>query len=212
MASAENFPQDVLELQAYFRAAEPGQPVRAVPGEGLEVPIWLLGSSLFSAQLAAQLGLPFAFAAHFAPELMMQAITIYRQNFRPSETLAEPCVMIGIGVYAADTDAEARRLMTPSEQQVLLLRRGKPGKLQPPVDDISLVATPAEVASLAARTLSTVAGTADRISAWLRDFIARTGADELIAMSQIYDHQARLHSYALLAEARDRVQADSTKG
>jgi luciferase family oxidoreductase group 1 len=141
MGAVDSFAQDVVELQGWFQPAQPGQSVRAVPGEGQDVPLWLLGSSTYSAQLAAALGLPFAFAAHFAPDQLMEAIAVYRRTFKPSQALAKPYVLVCIGVCAADTDDEARRLFTSSQQQFLALRRGNPGLLPPPVDDIRDVAS-----------------------------------------------------------------------
>src|SRR5512140_2450488 len=146
--SADTFPQDVIELQSYFKPIAPGQAVRAVPGAGLDVPIWLLGSSMFSAQLAAELGLPFAFASHFAPDYMMHALHAYRTQFKPSEKLDKPYAMLGLSVVAADTDAEARRLFTSLQQQFVNLRRGTPGQLQPPVDSMNGLWTEVEKAQL----------------------------------------------------------------
>jgi luciferase family oxidoreductase group 1 len=200
--SADAFPQDVLELQSYFQAPEPDQAVRAIPGTGLSVPIWLLGSSLFSAQLAAVLGLPFAFASHFAPAYMMAAIERYRAEFRPSGALAQPYVMLGIGVIAADTDAEARRLFTSQQRQFVNLRRGRPGPLQPPVDEGELDWSPIERAQLDEALACAVVGSPDSVRDGVERFVARTGADELMVTAQIYDHAARLRSYEILAEAR----------
>ncbi|ADO72188.1 LLM class flavin-dependent oxidoreductase [Stigmatella aurantiaca] len=199
MATSDSFPQDVLELQAYFRAAEPNQAIRAVPGTGLEVPIWLLGSSLFSAELAAHLGLPFAFASHFAPDLMMDALRLYRHGFRPSAQLSKPYAMLGINVFAAETDAEARRLMTSVQQQFINLRRGRPGQLQPPIDNIEELWSPLERLGIESALSCTVAGSPETVRRGVEAFIARTGADELVVTAQIYDHAARLRSYEILA-------------
>ncbi len=209
-ASGDRFPQDVLELQAWFAPAGPGQRIRAVPGAGLEVPIWLLGSSLFSAQLAAQLGLPFAFASHFAPAAMMQAFELYRTRFQPSEQLDRPYAMAGVNVFAADSDAEGQRLFTSLLQQFINLHRGSPGRLQPPVDDIEAVSTPMERAG-AERALScSFIGAPETVASGLRSFIATTGADELIITAQIHDHAARLRSFEIAAEIRDSLARDKS--
>jgi luciferase family oxidoreductase group 1 len=200
----DDFPQDVLELMAYFRP-EPGQAVQAVPGAGLDVPIWILGSSLYGAQLAAALGLPYAFASHFAPAQLMPALELYRARFQPSEHLAAPYVMLGIGVFAADDDAKGRRLFSSQQQAFVNLRRGRPGKLPPPVDDITAVLSPLEL-SLVGQALScAVAGSPETVRRGLADFIARTGADELMISAQIFDHAARLRSYEIAAAARDQL-------
>jgi luciferase family oxidoreductase group 1 len=204
-SDADSFPQDVIELMNYFRPAEPGQRVRAVPGAGLNVPIWILGSSLFGAQLAATLGLPYAFASHFAPGLMMEAIELYRSRFRPSEQLERPHVMLGLNVFAADTDEEARRLMTSLQQAFVNLRRGQPGPLRPPIDGFEKQMTPMDRAGLEQALSCSVVGSPETVRRGLADFIARTGADELMVTSQIFDHAARLRSYALTAEARDAL-------
>jgi luciferase family oxidoreductase group 1 len=201
----EQFPQDVLELMAYFRAAEPGQAVRAVPGAGLNVPIWILGSSLFGAQVAAALGLPFAFASHFAPAQMSQAIEIYRSRFRPSEQLSAPHVMLGFNVFAADTDEAARLLATSMQQAFVNLRSGRPSPLQPPVAGYENQIGPAERALLDQVLSCSAIGSLQTVRTALRAFIERTGADELMITSQIFDHAARLHSYEITAEARDSL-------
>jgi luciferase family oxidoreductase group 1 len=198
----ETFPRDLAELQRYFAPAAPGQPVRAVPGAGLTVPIWLLGSSLFSAELAAALGLRFAFASHFAPDYLLQAIELYRSRFRPSDALVEPYVMAGIAVFAADTDAEARRLFTSAQLQFLNLRRGMPGQLPPPIDSFEAVAAPAERAGVDHVMRYAAVGSPDTVAERVRAFVELTHVDELIVTSQIYDHAARLRSYELLAETR----------
>ncbi len=199
-SDADSFPQDVIELMNYFRPAEPGQRVRAVPGAGLNVPIWILGSSLFGAQLAATLGLPYAFASHFAPGLMMEAIELYRSRFRPSEQLERPHVMLGLNVFAADTDEEARRLMTSLQQAFVNLRRGQPGPLRPPIDGFEKQMTPMDRAGLEQALSCSVVGSPETVRRGLADFIARTGADELMVTSQIFDHAARLRSFELTAE------------
>lgn len=200
--SSDHFPQDVAELQDYFRPAQPGQAVQAVPGAGEEVPIWLLGSSLFSAQLAAQMGLPFAFASHFAPDLLMEALEVYRHNFTPSANLAKPYAMACIGVYAADTDREAARLFTSLQQSFLNLRRGVPGQLPPPVDDMGTVWSLLEARMVNHAFREAVVGSPATIKAGLNAFLARTQVNELMVTSAIYDHAARRRSFELVAAAR----------
>jgi luciferase family oxidoreductase group 1 len=202
-ASAETFPQDVAELMAYFRPAEPGQVVQAVPGAGLEVPIWILGSSLFGAQLAAAMGLPFAFASHFAPALMMQAMDLYRARFQPSAQLDRPYVMLGINVIAADSDPDAEWLFTSLQQAFLNLRRGRPGRLPPPVEDFERGLNPLEQAMLRDTLAYSVVGSRETVRQRLDAFVASTGADELMVTAQIFDHQARLRSFEITAEAKD---------
>jgi luciferase family oxidoreductase group 1 len=204
---ADTFPDDVMELQAYFRDVEPGQATRAVPGAGLHVPIWLLGSSLFSAQLAAALGLPFAFASHFAPDHLMAALHLYRSQFRPSASLAQPHAMVGLSVIAAETDRDAQRLLTSLQQQFVNLRRGRPGPLQPPVDHTDGVWTPAEKAGVDHALTYAVVGSPDTVRRGLKAIIDRTGADELILTAQIFDHAARLRSFEIAAAARDQLAA-----
>ncbi|TKC86788.1 LLM class flavin-dependent oxidoreductase [Trinickia terrae] len=199
-SSAESFPDDVVELQRYFAAPAPGQRVRAVPGAGLDVPLWLLGSSLFSAQLAAALGLPFAFASHFAPDHLMTALHVYRTQFRPSAALAKPYAMVGVNVFAAQTDGQAQRLFTSLQQQILNLRRGTPGQLQPPVD--RLEASEFELSSLAHSLAYSAIGSRDTVRAGLASIIEQTGADELILSGSIYDHAARLQSFEIAAQVR----------
>lgn len=197
--NVDTFPQDVIELQAYFGTPQPGQ-VRAVPGANLDIPIWLLGSSLYSAQLAAHLGLPFAFASHFAPELLMPALRIYRQKFQPSAALAQPHAMLGCSVYTAETDAEAARLFSSAQMQYLNLLRGTPGQLSPPVDSIDAIWAPHEKAHVDRMMACAFVGSPATITPALQIFIAETQADELIVTAQIHDHAARLNSYRLLAE------------
>jgi luciferase family oxidoreductase group 1 len=200
-AAGDSFPQDVLELMGYFRDPQPGQAVRAVPGAGLDVPIWILGSSLFGAQLAAALGLPFAFASHFAPAMLDQALDIYRAQFRPSEKNARPYVMLGVNVFAAETEAAARRLFTSLQQAFISLRRGRPGPLRPPADGFEQTLAPFERAMLADMLSYSVVGTHDQVRAGLDAIVAHTGADELMIASQIHDHAARLASYEIAAAA-----------
>jgi luciferase family oxidoreductase group 1 len=201
----DTFPRAVLELQSYFAAPRPGQAVRAVPGAGLNVPIWLLGSSLFSAQLAAALGLPFAFASHFAPDYLMPALAMYREEFRPSSALAEPYAMVGMSVFAADTDAEGRRLFTSAQRQFVNLRRGLPTLLQPPVDTLDGQWSAAEKAGVDRALAYSAVGSADTVARRVDAIVDATGADELIVSSQIFDHQARLRSYEILAQVRDAM-------
>ncbi len=205
-SSADRFPHDVIELQSYFRPAV-AQAVRAVPGEGLEVPIWLLGSSLYSAQLAAMLGLPFAFAAHFAPDLMEEAIALYRSRFEPSDVNPRSIVMLGLNVVAAADDREARRLFTSAQQQFLMLRRGTPGKLRPPVDDMEALWTPMEAAMVSRALSAAVVGGPETVRAGLERIIERHRPDELLIGAQIYDHEARRRSFAIVAEAYARQPA-----
>jgi luciferase family oxidoreductase group 1 len=199
--TAEAFPQDVLELQSYFADLQPGQAVQAVPGTGLKVPLWILGSSLFGAQLAAALGLPYAFASHFAPAELMPALAIYRENFRPSAQLARPYAMVGANVIAAETDAEARRLFTSAQQAFTNLLRGARGQLLPPIDDIERYWSPAEKAQVQRMLACAFVGSPDTVRAQLAAFVADTGADEVIVAAAIYDHGARVRSYEILAEA-----------
>ncbi|WP_349264090.1 LLM class flavin-dependent oxidoreductase [Longimicrobium sp.] len=201
---ADTFPHDVVELMGYFDP-QPGQRVRAVPGEGLTIPVWILGSSLFGAQMAASLGLPYAFASHFAPGAMMQAIELYRERFEPSAQLERPYVMLGFNVFAADTDAEGRRLMTSVQQAFLNLRRGRPGRLQPPVDDLLEQLHPMERLMLDEALACSAAGSPDTVRAGIQAFIDRTGADELMLTSQIFDHAARLRSYEIAAQVRPSI-------
>lgn len=198
-ANPDEFPQDVVELMHYFGPVTEGQRVRAVPGAGLNVPIWILGSSLFGAQLAAELGLPFAFASHFAPAQMMQAIDIYRSRFKPSAQLERSYVMLGFNVFAADSDEEGRLLSTSMQQAFVNLRSGRPSRLQPPVADYSERLGPPERAILAQTLTCAATGGPDTVRRGLQDFIARTGADELMITSQIFDHKARLRSYEITA-------------
>ncbi len=203
--SAEHFPQDVLELQSYFEDTVPGQPIRAVPGEGLRVPLYILGSSLFGAQLAAALGLPFAFASHFAPDALMQALAIYREQFEPSATLDRPYAMVAVNIIAADTDAEARRQFTSMQQSFVNLRRGTPGKIPAPIDDIESFWTPFERAQVAHSLSCSFVGTAETVTRALVPFLERTRPDELIVAAHFHDHPARLRSVEIAAQVRDSL-------
>ena len=197
--AADTFPQDVVELMEYFRRPHAGQLVRAVPGAGLEVPVWILGSSLFGAQLAAELGLPYAFASHFAPAALMQALELYRARFKPSDQLDRPYVMLGVNVFAAETDAEGRRLFTSLQQAFVNLRRGRPGPLPPPDDGFLEGLPPADRRLLDEMLSISAVGSPETVRSGLETLAARTGADELMVTSQIYDHDARLRSYELAA-------------
>jgi luciferase family oxidoreductase group 1 len=199
-AGADTFPQDVVELQAYFRAPQPGQLVHAVPGAGLDVPIWLLGSSLFSAQLAARLGLPFAFASHFAPDHLMDALHLYRSTFEPSDALDRPYAMVGAQIFAADSDAEAQRLFTSPLQQWTNRFRGLPGPLPPPVDSMDGRWSEAERQQTLHMLSYAFVGSPATIRPQLERFIDQTRADEVIFAAQIYDHAARLRAYDLTAQ------------
>jgi len=199
-ADIDSFPNDVVELLSYFEPEQPGQPVRAVPGAGLKVPVWILGSSLYGAQLAAMLGLPYAFASHFAPAEMERALDVYRSRFEPSQYLDKPYAMLGVNVVAAETDEEARLLFTSLQQAFVNLRTGRPGKLPPPVAGYGETLEPMARAMLA-QTLSTaIVGSPETVKRGLDAFVARTGADELMVAAQIFDHGARVRSYEILAE------------
>jgi luciferase family oxidoreductase group 1 len=199
--SAESFPQDVVELQALLGPRRPGQVVEAVPGTGLNVPRWILGSSLYGAQLAAALGLPYAFASHFAPADLLPALATYRANFKPSQQLAAPYAMVGVNAVVAETDAEARRLFTSVQQAVTNLLRGARGQLKAPIDDIESYWTPAEKAQASRMLACSFVGSPQTVRAGLAQLIADTRADELIVAAGIFDQAARLRSYELLAEA-----------
>ena len=200
-AGAEAFPSDVMELLRYFEPVQPGQPVQAVPGAGLEVPVWILGSSLFGAQLAAALGLPYAFASHFAPAAMSEALALYHRDFKPSRRLRAPYAMLALNVVAADTRAQAQRLFTTQQQAFVRLRRGAPGLVPPPVDDIEAFWTPAEKALVEQALACAVVGDAADVREGIADFARRHRPDELMLTANIFDHGARLHSFALAAQA-----------
>jgi luciferase family oxidoreductase group 1 len=204
--SADAFPQDVVELQSYFRPLASGQAVQAVPGAGLAIPIWLLGSSLFSAQLAALLGLPFAFAAHFAPEQLHEALKLYHREFRPSATLARPYAMAAVAVFAAATDEEAARLFTSLQQSFLNLRRGTPGPLPPPVDDMNGCWSPEEQAGLDHAFAEAIVGSRGTVKEGIESFLSRTGLDELMITAAVYDQRARLRSFEIVAEIREDLR------
>ena len=197
----DSFPNDVMELMHWFAPAQPDQRVIAVPGEGQDVPIWILGSSLYGAQLAAHLGLPYAFASHFAPGEMHRALDVYRRTFRPSERLAAPHVMLGFNVFAADTDAEARDLFTSIQQAFVNLRTGKPGKLPRPLPGYAEALDPAARAMIDQALACSAVGSAKTVRSRLEAFVADTAADEVMITSQIWDPAARLRSFEILAEA-----------
>jgi len=199
-AEIDRFPDDVVELQAFLGPVREGQVVRAVPGQGTEVPIWLLGSSLYSAQLAAYLGLPFAFASHFAPDMLQQALDIYRAQYRPSEKHPKPHAMVGLNVVVADTDAEAARMFTSIQQRFLGMQRGQRGLLPPPVDSMEPLWNSAEKMGVERMLRESIVGSPATVRAGLRATQERTGADEFIVACAAYDFDARLHSYELLAQ------------
>jgi luciferase family oxidoreductase group 1 len=206
LASSDNdFPRDVVELQSYFRAAEPEQAVRAVPGAGLDVPIWLLGSSLFSAQLAAHLGLPYAFASHFAPDYLMHALDEYRNGFRPSEQLDKPYAMVGMNVVAADTDDEARALFTSQQVASTSMMRGLREPFGPPIDDIEVYWTPNEKPAVEHKLRYAFVGSAETIQTGITHFLEQTGADELITTVRIFDPDACHRSIEILADVRKHL-------
>jgi len=199
--AADMFAQDVVELLHYFEPVQPGQAVRAVPGAGIEVPVWLLGSSLFSARLAAQLGLAFAFASHFAPDAMDHALTMYRREFKPSKRLQQPYSMLALNIVAADTDAQARRLFTTLQQSFVNLRRGRPGLIPPPIDDIESFWTPLEKSGVEQALACSVVGDARAVREGVAAFIERHKPDELLITANVFDHAARVRSFEIAAQA-----------
>lgn len=203
----DDFPRDVLELQALLAPVKPGQAVRAVPGAGTEVPIWILGSSLFGAELAAALGLPYAFASHFAPAALLDALEIYRREFKPSKQLDHPYAMVGVNVVAAETDEEARRLFTTVQQSFTNLVRGKGGKLQPPIDNIEEYWTPAEKRHASGMLEHSIVGSRETVRRGLESFVALTNADELMVVCSVYDHSARVRSYEMVADVASEARS-----
>ena len=199
-SAADTFPQEVIELQRYLADPVPGQAVRATPGAGTKVPLWILGSSLYGAQLAAMLGLPYAFASHFAPDALLPALAIYREKFEPSEQLREPYAMVGANAVVADTDEEARHLFTSAQQSFTDIFRGRRGQLPPPIDDIEDYWTPLEKERASAMLARSFVGSPETVHAELEVFVAETGADEIIVASAIHDHSKRLRSYELLSD------------
>ena len=196
----DDFPRDVLELQGYFREPSPDDHVRAIPGSGQNVPIWILGSSLYGAQLAAMLGLPYAFASHFAPAALMHALDAYRETFRPSEQLSKPYAMAGFNVFAADTDEEGHRLRSSARQSSLALRRGKPGRLPPPDDGFEARLNRHEQAMLDEHGACSAVGSPASVLGQMKRFVERTGVDELMIASMIFDHDARVRSFEIAME------------
>lgn len=205
LSTSDRFPQDVVELQNYFASPKPGQLLRAIPGAGLNIPLWILGSSLFGAQLAAELGLPFAFASHFAPADLIPAFNLYRQKFKPSKQLNHPHTMACINVFAADTDAEARRLFTSMQQVFINLRRGTPSQLKPPIDDIESYCNPMEKALIDQALVYAVVGSPQTVRNGIAGFLHDIQPDELMITANIYDHAARLRSFTIAAEAREML-------
>jgi luciferase family oxidoreductase group 1 len=211
-ASADHFPEDVQELQAYLEPLHAGQKIQAVPGTGTRVPIWLLGSSLFSAQLAAHLGLPFAFASHFAPGDLMQALAVYRHKFQPSPQLKQPHAMIGVNVFAADTDQDARRQFTSVQQAFINLRRGTPGPVPAPIDNIADYASDFELAQVGHSLSYSAVGSAETVERALRAILEETKPDELMLAGHFHDHAARLRSFEIAAQVRDRLGQPASDG
>ena len=204
--SADSFPQDVLELQALLGDPRPGQRVFAIPGVGSHVPLWILGSSLYGAQLAAALGLPYAFASHFAPDALLPALEVYRAQFQPSDQLREPYAMVAVNVVAADDGASARRLFTSAQQSFTNVFRGARGQLPPPIDDIEAYWSPDERARVSSMLSRSYVGNAEAVRAGLEAVVAETGADELIVASAVHDHSARIRSYEILADVRRELR------
>jgi luciferase family oxidoreductase group 1 len=200
-----DFPRDVVELQHYLKKPQEGQQVTAVPGYGTEVPLWILGSSLFGAQLAAMLGLPYAFASHFAPGAMDEAIQIYRDRFEPSEQLQEPYVMLGYNICAADTDEEANFQRSSSLQSFVNLRRGTPGQLQPPIPDFEATLSPSEIQMINDLSRCAAVGAPHTVKGQIEKFIAETKADELIMVCSLFEHSDRLRSYEITAEVAREI-------
>src|ERR1700689_2312706 len=207
LAGGDDFPQDVVQLIHYFQPVQPGQRVQAVPGAGLRVPIWILGSSTFGAQLAAILGLPFAFASHFAPEMMTQALALNRDNFRPSEQLAAPNVMLGVNIVAAEDDEEARYLFSSLQQSFLNSRTGRPGRLPPPVIGFDTMLDRYGANIVGDALSQAIVGGPDTVRRGMEEFIARTGADELMVTANIFDHAKRKRSFEIVAKAHGGMQA-----
>ena len=198
---AENFPHDVLELQAFLAPAQPHQRVQAVPASGTEVPLWILGSSMFGARLAAELGLPYAFASHFAPDLLLPALEVYRKYFNPSKQLAQPYTMVGVNIVAAETDGAARRLATTQQMSFADILRGTRGLSKPPIDDIDSYWSPVERAQAQQMLARSIIGSRDTVRTGMQALIQETGADELIIVSDVFDHELRRRSIELIAGA-----------
>ncbi|GGA53670.1 alkane 1-monooxygenase [Nitratireductor aestuarii] len=198
--ASDTFPQDVLELQAYFAEAEPGQRIQAIPAAGTNVPLWILGSSNFGAMLAAELGLPYGFASHFAPEMLLPALSIYRNRFKPSEQLPRPYAMVGVNIVVADTDEEAKRLFTTQQMSFTSIFRGARGLSQPPIDDIETYWTDMEKAQVQRMLARAIVGSPATVKAGMQALVEETGADELIIVSDVYEHGKRLRSFELIAD------------
>ena len=203
----EDFPRDVLELQSYFAPVQPNQRVQAVPAAGTEVPIWILGSSTYGAQLAAELGLPYAFASHFAPDQLLPALAIYRSRFKPSATLARPYAMVGVNIVAAETDREARRLATTQQMSFADIFRGTRHLSRPPIEDIESYWSPMEKAQAMRMLACSITGSPETVRSGIDALVRETGADELMIVSDVYDHAARLRSFELIAEAEAEAAA-----
>jgi luciferase family oxidoreductase group 1 len=201
--AADAFPRDVMELQAFLAPAAPGQRIQAVPAAGTKVPLWILGSSHFGAMLAAELGLPYAFASHFAPGELIPALQIYRDRFKPSDQLDHPYAMVGVNIVAAETDDTARRLATTQQMSFTNIFRGQRGLSQPPIDDIESYWSPMEKAQAMRMLARSIVGSPDTVRRRLRALIAETGADELIVVSDVYDPSARLRSFQLISEVNE---------
>ena len=201
-ANSDQFPQDVQELQAWLGPVRPGQRIEAVPGSGTQVPLWILGSSLFGAQLAAELGLPYGFASHFAPQSLDQALQVYRERFKPSPQLAYPYALVGVNIVAAPTDEEARYLATSQQMSFANMFRGVRGLTQPPIDDIESYWSPQEKAQASQMLACSIVGGPETVRAGMQAFVARTGADELMVVSDVFDPALRRRSFGLIAEAR----------
>jgi len=210
-SNADNFPQDVLELQAFLAPVAAGQRIEAVPGSGTEVPLWILGSSLFGAQLAAELGLPYAFASHFAPQVLDRAVALYRERFQPSPQLAAPYAMVGVNAIAADTDDEARRLWTSQQMSFADLLRGTHRVMQPPIDDIDTYWTPPEKARASQMLACSVVGSVQTVRDGLDALVDRTRADELIVVSDVFDFERRLRSLERIAEAARGIRTGGSR-
>jgi luciferase family oxidoreductase group 1 len=200
-AGADHFPQDVLELQAYFAPVQPGQRIQAVPAAGTNVPLWILGSSTYGAQLAAEFGLPYAFASHFAPELLLPALNIYRERFKPSAQLAKPHAMVGINIIAAETDAAAKRLATTQQMSFADIFRGARGLSHPPIDDIDDYWSPMEKVQASQMLARSIIGGPETVRAGIAALVEETGADELMIVSDVYEQAARLRSYEMIAQS-----------
>jgi luciferase family oxidoreductase group 1 len=207
VSGVDSFPQDILELQAYFSDEAAAYKIQAVPAAGTNVPLWILGSSTYGAQLAAELGLPYAFASHFAPDLLLPALQIYRSRFKPSAQLARPHAMIGVNIVAADTQAEGRRLATTQQMSFVDLFRGARGLSKPPIDDIDAYWSPQEKAQAGGMLARSIIGDLDAVQTGLESLIRETGADELMIVSDVYHHDQRLRSYEIIAAAMHALNA-----